>query len=401
MEFAYQQLKCPKKNHNNSPFTYICMGESCDKPERLLCTKCAIDHGHSNCYVLIEEVLKKSQYNIQNWPQDVSGQKVKNLISWNDKEQASQQIESLFEELQTELLAKLQNLKKYMVNCFAYQGENMREETDFAGQYFDRAYDLRDLKQRIIEFLQEDIDKEDMEDFIIKFLRNPERKVALDQAKRASLKLIPNCKYYIDPVLFRDIAEKEFYQKVEILKQSFTGGYQPVVWKLENSGLYQSNQIKEITPGICYQSQCQHGEEVLFSEAEFNTGNHGFRMRFDQVSENYRCHVLVGLYDLNQRKDEFRPYICLMCCDHRDSMMPRKNRYFDVHSGSQIDVRANFDTNELEIREIFGDGAEGAVFQSNLKNVVKSINNRVQVRKKFFVFFSSSGAHKISLISSY
>lgn len=90
-----------------------------------------------------------------------------------------------------------------------------------------------------------------------------------------------------------------------------------------------------------------------------------------------------------------------MCCDHRDSMTPKKNRYFDIHSGSQVDVKANFETNELEIREIFGDGSEGAVFVSNIKNIAKSINNRNLPRKKFFVFFSSSGPHKVSLVSSY
>lgn len=50
-----------------------------------------------------------------------------------------------------------------------------------------------------------------MEELVIKYMRDPERKLAYDQAKRASLKLIPNCKYFIDPGMFRDIANKEFY----------------------------------------------------------------------------------------------------------------------------------------------------------------------------------------------
>lgn len=44
------------------------MSETCTKPDKLLCTKCAIEHGHSDSYVLFEEIIKKDSYSVENWP---------------------------------------------------------------------------------------------------------------------------------------------------------------------------------------------------------------------------------------------------------------------------------------------------------------------------------------------
>jgi hypothetical protein len=74
--------------------------------------------------------------------------------------------------------------------------------------------------------------------------------------------------------------------------------------------------LREIAPGLTFQSQSAYGEEMIFSGQEFAKGVHGLKIRFDDVSETYRCHFLVGLYDLQRKKDEFKPYICVMCTEH-------------------------------------------------------------------------------------
>lgn len=104
-----------------------------------------------------------------------------------------------------------------------------------------------------------------------------------------------------------------------------------------------------------------------------------------------------------------------MCCDHigikndsknilyilffiLDSMIPKKKGVkFEIHRGNVLDINANFDSNSFEIKEVFNDGSEGAHWISTLR----SENYIKEKRKKFFVFFSSCGPHKVSLISSY
>ena len=119
------------------------------------------------------------------------------------------------------------------------------------------------------------------------------------------LYLSTHIRYYIDDTLFRELGKRNFIDPIENLRQAFTGGYSPIGWKFQNSGLYQSNLLAEINPGITFQSKSGYGEEVILSDQEFSKGSHGFRLRFDEISENYRCHVLIGLYDLTKKKEEF------------------------------------------------------------------------------------------------
>ena len=88
MQTSINNLKCSLKGHDNSPYTYICLSNFCKENERLLCTKCALNHGHAQNYILIEDLLNKNEFTMENWPQDESGRKVKNLILWNTKGQA-------------------------------------------------------------------------------------------------------------------------------------------------------------------------------------------------------------------------------------------------------------------------------------------------------------------------
>ena len=66
METAYKSLKCPIKGHENNIITYICLNDTCNMRERLLCTKCAINHGHSKYYVLIEDIMVKNEFEVDN-----------------------------------------------------------------------------------------------------------------------------------------------------------------------------------------------------------------------------------------------------------------------------------------------------------------------------------------------
>ncbi len=68
MSTAYKSLKCASKGHENSVITYICLSDECTHTERLLCTKCAITHGHSHCYILIEDIMNRDEFKIDNWP---------------------------------------------------------------------------------------------------------------------------------------------------------------------------------------------------------------------------------------------------------------------------------------------------------------------------------------------
>lgn len=61
-----------------------------------------------------------------------------------------------------------------------------------------------------------------------------------------------------------------------------------------------------------------------------------------------------------------------MCCDHKLCMSSKKNRDFNIHSGSVVEVKANFDNNLFEIREIIADGSEGACFASTIKTIDKN-----------------------------
>lgn len=65
-----------------------------------------------------------------------------------------------------------------------------------------------------------------------------------------------------------------------------------------------------------------------------------------------------------------------MCCDHKLCMVSKKNKDFNIHSGSVVDVKANFDNNLFEIKEVMPDGSEGAVFGSTIKTVDKNTTKR-------------------------
>ena len=61
---------------------------------------------------------------------------------------------------------------------------------------------------------------------------------------------------------------------------------------------------------------------------------------------NLKFIEILGIYDLTKKKDEFKPYVCVMCCDHIDSMVSRKKgQKFDVHRGTQLEICNNFDNN--------------------------------------------------------
>lgn len=52
-----EKPKCRIKGHEGNEYIYICTNEICQKPDRVLCTKCAINHGDAQNFVLIDDML--------------------------------------------------------------------------------------------------------------------------------------------------------------------------------------------------------------------------------------------------------------------------------------------------------------------------------------------------------
>lgn len=123
MTTIYKQLKCSVKGHENQVLTYLCLNEQCISADHLLCLKCAINHGHSKNFVLIDDILQKDELKIDNWPQDDIGKRIRNLLYWNSKGQAEEIIENLFEELQSQIINKLNEIKQQLVEAFQVQGQ--------------------------------------------------------------------------------------------------------------------------------------------------------------------------------------------------------------------------------------------------------------------------------------
>lgn len=92
-------------------------------------------------------------------------------------------------------------------------------------------------------------------------------------------------------------------KQLDSLKDAFRVGYSQVDWHFENSLLYQSQRLVELSPGVIWQpGEGANDEQVIVSDQEFTKGVHGFRVRFDEVSENFRCHVLLGLLQMRSKK---------------------------------------------------------------------------------------------------
>jgi hypothetical protein len=112
------------------------MSESCNQSERLLCTKCALQHGHATNYVLIEELLQSDEYQIENWPLDEAGRKVRNLLLWTRIGSAARIIENLFDDVLQQITTRLRAVKQTLLDAFATQSSLLSNETRQTDEYY-------------------------------------------------------------------------------------------------------------------------------------------------------------------------------------------------------------------------------------------------------------------------
>lgn len=83
---GYANLVCDVKGHEKQRIVYICANASCQRPERLLCTKCAITHGDSQYFVLVDDIIRRDEFMTENWPIDFEGQQIKMFLGQHNGE---------------------------------------------------------------------------------------------------------------------------------------------------------------------------------------------------------------------------------------------------------------------------------------------------------------------------
>ncbi|KAL4496123.1 hypothetical protein ABPG72_015545 [Tetrahymena utriculariae] len=392
---GYQNLQCEIKGHQQQKIVYICANQDCKRQERLLCTKCAIQHGDSQYFILVDEIVKKDEFKTENWPIDFEGQQIKTFLSQHNPDSFEEAIEQLFTELEEKIAEKIDSIKQDMKLSFKKQTNLMTDQIVKLHMIYSKAYSLDNLKESIFQYIEETIDKFQVENKINEFLHSFQRQTDKVEAKRYLDQLLPKCSFYIDPQRFRDISYSEIISNIDKLQQSFKDSFNPLTWKFVNSNLYQSKALLEINEGITFQSRSEYGEEIILSDKSFQYGSAYMRLRFDKVSENYPCHTLIGLYSTKNNKEEYSPLLCLACSNYSEGMICQNGQKFNLQKGSVIEVIANFDKNTVVMREILNDNY-GAIWVSS--QLPERLN---ATPKKFFVFFMNCGSNQVTLLSSY
>ena len=164
---AYPQLKCQVKGHENNLLTYICTDENCKKSERILCTKCAINHGNSANYLLVEEFVKQEP--ITNWPNDQYGQRIKSLIAQSDEEKGNEIIDDLFDYFLCEFKKKLEDVKKSIKFRFAQHLSKLSNFAVSLSMAYEEGYDLSFLQEQMYDYMKDNISLDKLNDYIQEF----------------------------------------------------------------------------------------------------------------------------------------------------------------------------------------------------------------------------------------